>query len=302
MRYLFDFSLISCLTVAILTCVFAFALFFRYKSLLEYFFLAFIASFTLKACADAALIFLAPRLPARGLPLYALFFVSRFALAGTLVFIALFMHKLAGIFQSKKGRAVAYSSSLAIMLFFVLQFLYCFAEKTPAYTDPYAFFPVDLAFYVLPFYPLVVFLAFSRKIKNVSLYKMIRNLMIMIFATFPVLICEEIFGSVTAPFKIFPFLYLSIYLFLLFSGFRNFVAERRLGSLSFAISRDFAEHFGITAREKEIIFLMREGLSNKQIAERLFIATATVKNHVHNILEKTGAVNRVELIRLSSIE
>jgi DNA-binding NarL/FixJ family response regulator len=42
----------------------------------------------------------------------------------------------------------------------------------------------------------------------------------------------------------------------------------------------------LTNREREIVSLISEGLSNKEIAENLHIATFTVKSHVHNILEK----------------
>ena len=58
----------------------------------------------------------------------------------------------------------------------------------------------------------------------------------------------------------------------------------------------------LTAREREIVQLIAEGLSNKEIARSLYIEVATVKNHVHNILEKlqvsrrTDAVARLRLI------
>lgn len=42
----------------------------------------------------------------------------------------------------------------------------------------------------------------------------------------------------------------------------------------------------LTARERELAALLDEGLSNKEIAQRLNISVATVKNHVHHILEK----------------
>jgi two-component system nitrate/nitrite response regulator NarL len=48
---------------------------------------------------------------------------------------------------------------------------------------------------------------------------------------------------------------------------------------------------GLTVREQEIVLLLGEGVSNKEIARRLAIRVATVKNHVHNILTKLG-VNR----------
>lgn len=52
----------------------------------------------------------------------------------------------------------------------------------------------------------------------------------------------------------------------------------------------------LTEREKEICGLMVEGLSNKQIAERLFISEGTVKNYISNIYDKTGIHDRVKLI------
>jgi two-component system, NarL family, nitrate/nitrite response regulator NarL len=48
----------------------------------------------------------------------------------------------------------------------------------------------------------------------------------------------------------------------------------------------------LTVREREIAGLIDAGLSNKQIASRLHIELSTVKNHVHSILEKTGAEDR----------
>jgi two-component system, NarL family, nitrate/nitrite response regulator NarL len=50
----------------------------------------------------------------------------------------------------------------------------------------------------------------------------------------------------------------------------------------------------LTPREREILALIDEGLSNKQIAETLYIEIATVKNHVHSILEKLHVTCRGE--------
>jgi DNA-binding NarL/FixJ family response regulator len=51
----------------------------------------------------------------------------------------------------------------------------------------------------------------------------------------------------------------------------------------------------MTRREREIIDLIAEGLSNKEIARSLHIATYTVKSHVHNILEKLALHTRLEI-------
>ena len=48
----------------------------------------------------------------------------------------------------------------------------------------------------------------------------------------------------------------------------------------------------LTAREREIAALIERGLSNKEIAQRLNIEVATVKNHVHSILGKLNVGSR----------
>ena len=52
----------------------------------------------------------------------------------------------------------------------------------------------------------------------------------------------------------------------------------------------------LTARELEIINAIAEGLSNKEIAQQLSIQTQTVKNHVHNILDKLQLHSRLEAV------
>jgi DNA-binding NarL/FixJ family response regulator len=54
----------------------------------------------------------------------------------------------------------------------------------------------------------------------------------------------------------------------------------------------------LTRREREVAALMGEDLSNKEIATRLRIEVATVKNHVHNVLDKLQVHRRAEAARL----
>ena len=51
----------------------------------------------------------------------------------------------------------------------------------------------------------------------------------------------------------------------------------------------------MTARERQVMASIADGLSNKEIADRLHIATHTVKSHVHNILEKLALHTRLEV-------
>lgn len=53
----------------------------------------------------------------------------------------------------------------------------------------------------------------------------------------------------------------------------------------------------LTPREEQILQLMTEGLSNKDIAQRLYLQPQTVKNYVHLVLQKLNVRSRLELIR-----
>jgi DNA-binding NarL/FixJ family response regulator len=69
---------------------------------------------------------------------------------------------------------------------------------------------------------------------------------------------------------------------------------RRLASLAQAARVAGTPAHAVSARELEIVGLIDRGLSNKEIAQRLDIGVATVKNHVHHILEKLQVGRRGE--------
>lgn len=75
---------------------------------------------------------------------------------------------------------------------------------------------------------------------------------------------------------------------------------RRVATLAAALDMTGAVGMGggqpaeLTPREREIVALIQRGLSNKQIAAQLHIELATVKNHVHNVLEKLHVRRRGE--------
>jgi len=56
------------------------------------------------------------------------------------------------------------------------------------------------------------------------------------------------------------------------------------------------EKLGISKREFEVLELVAAGLSNQDIADRLFVSTSTVKTHVSNVLAKLDASRRTEAI------
>jgi DNA-binding NarL/FixJ family response regulator len=73
----------------------------------------------------------------------------------------------------------------------------------------------------------------------------------------------------------------------LFSHVVEHALNRGKGQLTTAVR--------MTKREREIIVLIAEGMSNKEIAQRLNVATYTVKSHVHNILEKLALHSRLQI-------
>jgi DNA-binding NarL/FixJ family response regulator len=58
-----------------------------------------------------------------------------------------------------------------------------------------------------------------------------------------------------------------------------------------------ASYDGLTAREREVLTLVAEGLSNREIAERLTVSLSTVQTHYAHIVEKLNLHNRAELVK-----
>ena len=54
---------------------------------------------------------------------------------------------------------------------------------------------------------------------------------------------------------------------------------------------------GLTVREAEVLTLLASGLSNAEIAQRLYLSHATVKTHINRIFAKTGARDRAQAVR-----
>jgi DNA-binding NarL/FixJ family response regulator len=61
------------------------------------------------------------------------------------------------------------------------------------------------------------------------------------------------------------------------------------------LERGARERTPLSQREREIVTLVAQGFKNKEIAERMFISEQTVKNHLHNIFDKLGVSDRLEL-------
>jgi ATP/maltotriose-dependent transcriptional regulator MalT len=69
-------------------------------------------------------------------------------------------------------------------------------------------------------------------------------------------------------------------------------------SKPFELNRDKADELGITKRELEILQLIAAGMSNREIAEKLFVSENTVKTHSSRLLDKLSAKRRTQAIQI----
>ena len=74
-------------------------------------------------------------------------------------------------------------------------------------------------------------------------------------------------------------------------------AEGRVGAFINAGLAGYAQHYGLSARETEVLRMVLEGKDNQNIASEMHLALGTVKSHTHNIFKKTGTKTRQELLQ-----
>lgn len=66
--------------------------------------------------------------------------------------------------------------------------------------------------------------------------------------------------------------------------------------ISFSYNPSHEARFGLSRREQQLVGLIRLGVSNKEMADRLALSEQTIKNHIHRILRKVGASNRLDIV------
>ena len=71
----------------------------------------------------------------------------------------------------------------------------------------------------------------------------------------------------------------------------------RTGSTSFVIRHNL----GLTRREQQLVQMISHGLTNKEIASQLNLSEQTVKNHIHRMLRKLGATDRLGAVEICRV-
>ena len=69
-------------------------------------------------------------------------------------------------------------------------------------------------------------------------------------------------------------------------------------AVPFALNDERLRELGVTPREQEILELIANGMSNREIAEKLFVSENTVKTHSTRLFDKLGAKRRTQAVQL----
>ncbi len=96
------------------------------------------------------------------------------------------------------------------------------------------------------------------------------------------------------------YIYFSIWSLIVITVFLRYLSNPTALIDEGKISEAFISSFKITKREAEVIELISLGLGNQEIADRMYVSLTTVRTHIYNIFQKTGATSRVHLLRIAS--
>jgi len=138
--------------------------------------------------------------------------------------------------------------------------------------------------------------------RHVLIYGLVGGILIAVlkWTEYRFLVIEhsiEIYGGLIAV----TFAVLGIWLGLKITGTKEKVVVKEVrapGGESFVADDRKREDLGITRRELEILELIAQGMSNREIAERLFVSENTVKTHSSRLFDKLGAKRRTQAVQM----
>jgi DNA-binding CsgD family transcriptional regulator len=137
--------------------------------------------------------------------------------------------------------------------------------------------------------------------RHVLIYGLIGGLLIAVLklTEYRFLVIEhsiEIYGGLTAAI----FAGLGIWLGVKLTGRQERIVVKVVvpDGKPFVVEESKREDLGITRRELEILELIAEGMSNREIAEKLFVSENTVKTHSSRVFDKLGARRRTQAVQM----
>jgi len=144
----------------------------------------------------------------------------------------------------------------------------------------------------------------SRAVSHVLLLGLVGGILIAVlrWSEYRFLVIEnsfEIYGALVAVL----FAGFGIWLGIKLTKPRETVVVREVlvpaeAAASFTLNQGQIDALGITPRELEILSLIAQGLSNREIADRLFVSENTVKTHCSRAFDKLGARRRTQAVQM----
>jgi DNA-binding CsgD family transcriptional regulator len=138
--------------------------------------------------------------------------------------------------------------------------------------------------------------------RHVLIYGLIGGLLIAVlkWTEYRFLVVDhsiEIYGALTAA----TFAVLGIWLGMRLTGKRRTIVVKEVlvpAGDPFVLNERKQEDLGITPRELEVLGLMAQGMSNREIAGKLYVSENTVKTHSSRVFDKLGAKRRTQAVQL----
>jgi len=241
--------------------------------------------------------------PSAANPLPALRLASHVLLA--IFSFAFFL--LAAELTAMDRRSAAWRASAAFVLLVAgLAFRCSLAEPASApgaLTKIRRFDPVEFVGLAVLLFPVGLALLRYSKIRNRELARAVLAILAPALVCLPAALLEDyLLSRRSAPdlLFVFPCWYLLFNASILYFGVKRFFLPRSPAAkeLDPAVAARISRRYNVSPKEEEVVRLLAEGCTNREIAARLGISPATVRNHVHSVYGKTGTGNRVALTRL----
>ena len=156
----------------------------------------------------------------------------------------------------------------------------------------------DILLIYVVLYSAVMGLVFYRRITDTIRKTFAFYFLLLLWIYIPGIIADTLYDGFFS-LEFYPTLYCGysiVYTHLIIKHFTHIPLER----LQLTISQDFITKHNISSRETEILSLILQGKSNKQIGDKLFISQSTVKTHISNLFNKCRVKSRYALITLLS--
>ena len=231
-----------------------------------------------------------------------------FSSSGTPMFLAaiyLFANLITGLLDKRIGKTFKTVYYFSVGVYF-LGFISLIAGYFKTGEDKWVMIAMGYsmkAFLILFLTILIYFFLNLKRLPNQKKRRIFSIFGIFHFINFSFVLCfttpacplarisQNLFWYLFFILQLFPLLTLNRYLRQLMKEFVPPGPDKDVKALDTIFSR-----YKISAREKEVIYLLLEGKSNREIENELFISIHTVRNHIYNIYKRLGIKNRVELV------